>query len=250
MIMTTQPQATDEETGRPLPQPTNPEEKRYRYLKFEQIEDEFFGDQENNGGGKLLPPETLCWVLTSKGKTKPPQLYMRARVVSSSCEDDDADRVLVRYPKGSTYRVRRSNLMPVLEHQTHLILVTAETSDYRRIATVHTRIEDHFLEIGCDFGILVDSVDAKTRLGIDKSETSIQIARERYPNRDFLLGDIFEDDLDIALENPSVVAIDINGNRMLPAVLDCIQLAVDRWSPRLVIVKSRELYAYMQKNEY
>ena len=136
--------------------------------------------------------------------------------------------------------------MPVLEHQSHLVLVASETNDYRRMATVHTRQEDNFLEIGCDFGILVDTVDAKTRLGVDKSEESIKIARERYPNRHFLLGDVFEDDLDITLDNPSVIAIDINGNRMLPAVLDCIQLALDKWSPRLIIVKSRELYAKLR----
>jgi len=236
--------STDETVQRPLPQPTNAKAKPYRYLKFEQIEKDFFADQENAGKSSKLPPDTLCWVLSSKGKGKPPQLYMRARVVSP-CEDDEK-RVLVRYPKGSTYRVRRSNLMPVLEHQSRLILVTSETNDYRRMATVHTRVEDHFLEIGCDFGILVDSVDSKTRLGVDKSEDSIRIARERYPTRNFLLGDVFEDELDISLGSPSVVAIDINGNRMLPAVLDCIQLALDNWSPRLIIVKSRELYAKMQ----
>lgn len=232
----------DHGIGRPLPQPSDSEARPYHYIKFEEIENRFFADQEN--ATKKLSPDTLCWVLLSKGKNKTPQLYMRARVVSI-CEDDKR-RVLVRYPKGATYRVRRSNLMPVLEHQSHLILVTSETNDYRRTAIVHTRIEDHFLEIGCDFGILVDSVDAKTRLGVDKSENSIHIARERYPNRDFLLGDILSDDLDIKLDGPTNVAIDINGNRMLPAVLDCIQLALDKWSPRLIIVKSRELYARMQ----
>ncbi len=223
-----------------LPQPTDTESQPYRYLKFEHIENEFFNDPEN----KTLFPETLCWVLSSKGKGKTPQLYERARVVLS-CEDDD-HRILMRYPKGSTYRVRRSNLMPVLEHQSHLVLVASETNDYRRTAIVHTRNEDHFLEIGCDFGILVDSVDAKTSLGVDKSEESIQIARQRYPNREYILGDIFEDDLTIPLGAPSVVAIDINGNRMLPAVLDCIQLAMEKFSPRLIVVKSRELYAKLR----
>jgi hypothetical protein len=132
--------------------------------------------------------------------------------------------------------------MPVLEHEETLVLVASETNDYRRTAIVHTRKDDHFLEIGCDFGILVDSVDAKSQLGVDKSEESIGIARERYPNRDFLLGDVFED-LDFTPQHPLVVAIDINGNRELPAVLKCVQLALDSWSPRLVVVKSRELYA-------
>lgn len=242
--MTEHPPSNDTamEDKRSLSQPTNPESKPYKYLKFEDVEHEFFQGLDNDH--RTLHPESLCWVLLSKGKGKSPQLYKRARVVSP-CEGDD-DRILVRYPKGSTYRVRRANLMPVLEHQSHLVLVTSETNDYRRTAIVHTREEDHFLEIGCDFGILVDSVDAKTTVGVDKSEESIQIAKERYPHRRFILGDIFQDELDLSLESPSVIAIDINGNRMLPAVLDCIQLSMDKFAPRLIIVKSRELYAQLQ----
>jgi len=139
--------------------------------------------------------------------------------------------------------------MPVLEHHEKLILVASETDDYRRTSIVHTRKEDHFIEIGCDFGILVDSVDSKTRLGVDKSEASIRIAKERYPDREFLLGDIFDGCLDIIPEQPLIVSIDINGNRMLPAVLKCLQLVLDAWSPRLVIVKSRELYAKFEEEE-
>ena len=136
--------------------------------------------------------------------------------------------------------------------------MASETTDYRRLAIVHTRKEDHFLEIGCDFGTLVDSVDAASSLGVDKSEESILGAQQRYPNRHFMVGDVFdESDLDrinatitatvssSSEKQPLVVAIDINGNRELPAVLRCIQLAMDTWSPRLVIVKSRELYAVM-----
>ena len=221
-----------------LPQPTAPQSKPYSYLRYEQVESKYFPSVAS------LPPQTLCWVLLSKGKGKAPQLYERARILSP-CENEK--RMLVQYPKGSTYRVRQSNLMPVLEHEENLVLIASETNDYRRTSIVHTLPKDDFLEIGCDFGILVDSVDAKTRLGVDKSEESIRIAKERYPDRDFLLGDIFEDEMELA--RPTVVAIDINGNRMLPAVLKCIQLAIDKWSPRLLIVKSRELYALHMKQQ-
>lgn len=222
----------DSKASTTLPQPTNAEAEPYQYISLEKIEPEFFP-------GQSLKPETLSWVLLSKGKHKVSQLYERARVVSE-CDDDN--RILVQYPKGSTYRVQRKNLAPVLEHHKNLIVVASETKDYRRSAIVHTLEEDVFMEIGCDFGILVDSVKCKSRLGIDKSEESISIAKERYPDRDFLLADVFED-FDATSHHPSVVAIDINGNRALPAVIDCIQLALDAWSPRLVIVKSRELYA-------
>ena len=165
-----------------LPQPKV--EEQYRYLCFEDIDTEFFPTN--------LEAKQLCWVLLSKGKSKVPQLYKRARVVS---ECDEEGRIQVQYPKGSTYRVRRNNLMPVLEYEKNLILVASETNDYRRTATVHTLEDDDFMEIGCDFGILVDSVRCKEQLGIDKSEESISIAKERYPNRRFLLGDIFEEEL-------------------------------------------------------
>jgi hypothetical protein len=231
--------ANEVESSFELPQPTSAKSKSYRYMKYEDVDPKFFPED-------ILKPQTLCWVLLSKGKGKTPKLSGRARVLS---ECDKENRVLVEYPSGSTYRVRRSNLMPVLEHGDHLILVASETNDYRRTAIVHTREEDHFVEIGCDFGILVDSVDTKSRLGVDKSEESIRIAKERYPNREFLLRDVFEDSDIPTLQQPLVVAIDINGNRLLPAVLKCVQLAMDSWSPRLIIVKSRELYAKMVKEQ-
>lgn len=115
------------------------------------------------------------------------------------------------------------------------------------------RYHSDLLEIGCDFGILVDSVDAKSSLGIDKSEESIQIAKTRYPDQKFLLRDVFEDDLTAEIgpdtTKPLVVSIDINGNRELPAVLKCIQFVLDSWSPRLIMVKSRELHAKMTKED-
>ena len=232
----------DNGTSRSLPQPATAGALPFRYVKFEEVGKMFFDDFPT--GSTNLPLDTLCWVMLSKGKNKTPQLYERARANPEI--GDEHDRMTVRYPSGKTYRVRKTNLSPVLEKHDHLILVASETTDYRRIATVHTTKEDNFIEIGCDFGILVDSVDAKTTLGVDKSEESIKIARGRYPNRDFILGDIFEDDLGIESRSPYVVAIDINGNRMLPAVLDCIQVVVDKWAPRLIVVKSRELYARLE----
>jgi hypothetical protein len=128
----------------PLPQPkgdnNNNEENRaaplYRYLLYEDAEAIHFP-------GGVLHPETLVWVLLSKGKKKVPKLHERARVVTG--EPDEEGRVLVRYPSGSTYRVRRKNLVPVPGQLTHTIIVASETNDYRRMSIVHTRKEDHFI---------------------------------------------------------------------------------------------------------
>jgi hypothetical protein len=197
-----------------LPQPKNG--GAYSYVLYEELESRYFSSP--------LPVGTLCWTLKSKGVKKGghgarqqrTQLFSRARVISTTTtssdeeeeEDHYYDRVLVRYSKGSSYHVRRSNLIPILEHTTvhyccddKIVLVTPETPQYRRACVVHTYRES-FLEIGCDFGITIDRVQAslvvggsvaritgaqdvpidddKPRfLGIDKSPESIDIARKR-----------------------------------------------------------------------
>jgi hypothetical protein len=96
--------------------------------------------------------------------TQRSELFLRARVVRDDQEDDlvPTRRILVRYPKGSTYQVKRSNLIPVLEPLTNndlpVVLIMAETPDYRRAAVVHTCLGDSFLEIGCDYGACVNRV--------------------------------------------------------------------------------------------
>ncbi len=52
-------------------------------------------------------------------------------------------------------------------------------------------------------------------------------------------------------EAPSVVAIDVNGNREIDGVLQCLQSVINQdWKqhPRLIIVKSRYLYWQLKKS--
>ena len=96
------------------------------------------------------------------------------------------------------------------------------------------------------------------KLGIDKSAESVGISQKNYPNDEFIELDLLEipeeeivqvlserklrnEDVDGGL----VVAIDINGNRELEAVEDCLKRVLKWWTPKLVIVKSRSLYAKM-----
>lgn len=121
--------ATDERTiPSILPQPTIVGAKPYHYVRYEQVEQAFFPNS--------LKPQTLCWVLLSKGKNKPAQMTERARVLSSEC--GEGNRVKVQYPLGSTYHVRRPRLIPVLEENERIIIVASETPEYRRAAVVHT----------------------------------------------------------------------------------------------------------------
>jgi hypothetical protein len=318
----------------PLPQPIELAHE-YQYVLYDEIQSTFFSATSDCVD---FSEGMLCWVLKSKGQHKSnsskkkkagqmdisveggsvecnsntassssveasslrTELFLRARVVRSEEEDD---RILVRYPKGSTYRVRRSHLIPVLEGgkiQQPIVLVIPETPDYRRAAVVHTCQGDDFLEIGCDFGPAThrvqralsdighvplhvtdtqssdneaveqetsdDVTERVTCLGIDKSPQSIDIAKERFPDCHFSLEDALTDSGTIKLRTlcqeklirgfPSVVAVDINGNRELPGVLQCLNNIMNpgsdvelgkNWElPRLIIVKARSLYAEVQ----
>lgn len=193
-------------------------------------------------------------------------------------------------------------------------MVLPETHDYRRASIVHTCTGENFLEIGCDFGCTVDrvqnallqeykdekslntkdneiviqsSMKKRVALGIDKSQESISIAQDRYPHCLFSLEDALTKEgsaqirslCQTHLENkyPSVVSIDINGNRELPAVLECIERImcpdfdnddnvedkqIDemtesqftyngvKWDlPRLIVVKSRTLHELLVSRE-
>jgi len=315
----------------------------YKIYKYEEIEDKFLSSPKilsstcsesriSARGTDCLPPDTLCWVMISKGKGKSKKLMNRARVVDAAIENssndnpnnkspqhkkhksggDQVQRILVRYPKGSTYRVRRENILPVLTIPT-LVMVLPETRIYHRYAHVHTRANDAFCEIGCDVGILVHRVwtnaDESVRQwiwGLDKCPLGIASAQKRYPvlasqfrvwdvplaafasdkesaEKDNVVTNTDEDTTNAKYKTTEqqttaatsplpmdlfprkkttapntsgddrfhpnlVVAIDINGNRELPAVRECMQMVIHEWKPRLIIVKSRALYADLNNN--
>ena len=307
----------------PLPQPADAS-RRYTYATAEDVAESYINSTPS------LRRDQLVWVLTSQGRGIRTELFLRARVVSDEStkqNDGDADaaaprndepRVLVRYPKGSTYNVRKSLLLPVLEPgvggaSDRIVLVVPETPEYRRAAVVHTCVGETFVEIGCDYGMCVDRVrkaltevgavplvasgddrengnDGDTSakdgddsenddscsnssqvacLGVDKSPESIEIAVERYPQTLFSVEDALSDEGTAKMRAlckqkliggyPNVVAIDINGNRLLDHVLECVkrlmnpgddvELGKDWDLPRLIIVKSRFLHEEVKRRQ-
>jgi hypothetical protein len=201
------------------------------------------------------------WVCKSKGRKQNRtneqrhELFQRARILDLSIEGDDtrSRRVLVQYPKGSTYRVRQDHLIPILDVPTlndvRLVIVHAETAPYRRACFIHGCVEPHesFCEIGCAEGAtlhrLQKSNPVNRIVGIDKSEESTHIARMRLPTCDLFCYDILMQwPIELTEIQPAVVGIDINGNRELDAVLECLQVVMTHWTPRLIFVKSRALY--------
>ncbi|GFH60594.1 hypothetical protein CTEN210_17070 [Chaetoceros tenuissimus] len=227
-------------------------EKVYTYYKHEVITKSL---QEN---AHNLAVNTKCRFLTSKGKNGKKRKLDDATVVLPEQDNDPkSERITIMYPKGSTYNIRKSFLYPILEKD-YQILVSPETDLYRRLCWVHTRPNDSFIEIGSDYGFNIGSVVCDKKLGIDKSAESVATSKKNYPIDDFIelnLLEIPEEEIievlsERKLRNEDVdgglvVAIDINGNRELEAVEDCLKRVLECWVPKLVIVKSRSLYAKM-----
>ena len=123
---------------------------------------------------------------------------------------------------------------------------TEQTNLYRRACVVHSTDVDYFCELGCAFGDTCQRVFKHHRqsniLGIDKSKESIEIARSRHPGIDFHLCDVLKTGIPEIVSKPVVVAVDINGNRELEAVQDCLAVVLESVQPEVVVVKSRALY--------
>ena len=150
------------------------------------------------------------------------------------------------------------------------IVAAPETAEYRRLCVRHTWPGEAFVEIGCDRGHCVQrvwqassgaAVPSATMIGIDKATDSIQHSRSNYPHLSFVQWDILEDasippELDGVFgrgersEPYGVLAIDLNGSRALPAVLEALsRIWRMGWQPRLIIVKARSLHAHLQQRQ-
>ncbi len=257
---------------RPLPQPKCIGNS-YKYCHY----DEFSSSLQSQI--PTLPPNYPCRLLLSKGKNKAAQLS--PHTVSLVVEDkDQKDRIdenegidnhtntcpplenqrrTVRYPKGSTYGVKTKYILPITQEK-KLIIVAPETKYYRKLCIVQTPNDHSFIEIGCDFALTIGNVECTNRIGIDKSPTSLEIAHQNFPDLPLEEIDILEESeeslmnllerYEINDRDKLIVGIDINGNRGLEAVMDCLQRVIDLWEPRLVIVKARSLFLAMQGKEY
>ena len=154
--------------------------------------------------------------------------------------------------------VARRNVRRVLsaDHSgAPLVLCCAETDEYRRLARVEASACDGaVLEIGADLGlttaVLAERVGAENVVGVDLAMESVEKARASYPDLRFEHLDIFEEGAAAALQKLAPagfgrVFVDINGSRMLPAVLEALRLAVEELGAPVVVVKSRALHAHL-----
>ena len=185
---------------------------------------------------------------------------------SNNNKDNDIPHVWIQYPKGSTYYIAVTHLLPVHAHAhgPKKIWVYPETALYRKACVVHTT-DQGFMEIGCDHGatlarVAQESVGPAVRvLGVDKAADSVASARQRHPHLPIVQWDCLKDDdpipsavqqfVDQHASSAFHLAVDIGGNRDLTAVLQCLQRLLTLWRPRLVLVKSRALWRVLQAQQ-
>ena len=250
-----------------VPQPP-PECPQYSYHRHENITQALHSEIPS------LPPKTPCRLLLSKGRNgRKTALSPHAVTIfgqgtneRSSGEQSphkenetagDSERITIQYAKGSTYNVRIANILPVFQGE-NAVIVAPETVDYRRLCIVHTQPQQYFCEIGCDFGLTVGQVNAYVKWGIDKSSKSLEVAKKNFPTDTYIEADVLVEGEEYYMDMLKefgiedgcnfVVGIDINGNREIEAVRECLKRVLNWWNPRLVIVKSRSLYQVLVQN--
>lgn len=161
--------------------------RRNKKNKRKMINNECMNKEEDSEQQEENNKEDDCFSTLNHSRK---EFFIRARVISddedilssestTKAKARDDRRILVRYSKGATYRVRSYNLIPVLEPCVHnvfdddddsnskdssvaalppLVVIVPETNIYRRVAKVHTTPDDSFMEIGCDYGITCDKI--------------------------------------------------------------------------------------------
>ena len=176
-----------------------------------------------------------------------------------------------------TVAVRSNRLVPVLEtssSDTTNIVLTETTTKYRLLAASQLKKEDHILEIGCSNGecSLVIAKYGGSLVGIDVSTEMISQAKEKmsktndddnttYSKVQFHILDPFlqpqkviqvsslssqlqnnnDDDVETKKKQPTVIFIDIGGNRDLTSVIRMLEWVKYSFTPRLIIIKSEEM---------
>ena len=151
----------------------------------------------------------------------------------------------VKVPRRTAERMRGRDQKPAL-------LLCGETESFRRLARSQLLKSDSVLEIGCSYGLATASIAARSKhvIAVDVSAEALSRAAteacQRFENIQFVELDATRDLprlVDMArASGVSAVFIDINGNRQWQSVAPLLRTVHEQLSPRVIVVKNRELY--------
>ena len=169
-------------------------------------------------------------------------------------KQDNSDEWYIQYKDTSRrHQVSLKRLLPIYSKQSLMtILVTSDTIYYRQLATSQTTKEDKVLEIGCSTGKTSEilSKQASSYVGFDTSKTMVEETLVKIRSEssvchqvDALKDPTLAQELACQSSEPSIVFMDIGGNRELVGVIRMLHWIMNSFSNvRLVVVKSKALF--------
>lgn len=148
-----------------------------------------------------------------------------------------------------------------------LVKLTPKTSRFRKLAQQDVQKDDHVLEIGCSTGGTSEWIwkqQPQSWLGIDVSEIMIKATQDKLDHLDTQrktyqcrrIDALMQPDQVTQLATashvagPTVVLVDIGGNRDSLAVVRMLKFVTSRFQNlRLVVVKSEGLYEQLRSSQ-
>ncbi len=152
-----------------------------------------------------------------------------------------------------------------------LVVITADTTEFRRLARGQIQAHDKVVEIGCSYGQASRLLLAgASYLGLDNSYECITHCQNLMPNARFVRMDVMsdQDGLRSALiaEMPTLVVLDIGGVRSLSDVMCIVELVISELACRsssqmedtsigvgtalLILLKSEKLVADLEMHHF
>jgi hypothetical protein len=174
-------------------------------------------------------------------------------------------RIRVRFLNDSSKaHIRPTMLVPQPPSDKRAYFITPTTDLYRRFAKTQGTEKEIFIEIGSDFGQTTSIMSQRFPfvVGLDKSDSHVIESRIRHPKCSFVTADVFKNPECLKecltmfpknednTERSCVVLVDINGNRPMDAVKACVEIVEEQLKPRIIVVKSKELYTFYGGRKY
>ena len=127
------------------------------------------------------------------------------------------------------------------------LVVCEEVGEYRAAAQQLVNSKDVVLEVGCHVGATTKVIAgvAKHVVGLDQKEMLVEQARASHPDLRFEVGDAFNAQQVIALQDSvrparfSKIFVDISGSRELSTVMRLLIMYESTLQPDMIIVKSQ-----------
>ncbi|OZJ04908.1 hypothetical protein BZG36_02507 [Bifiguratus adelaidae] len=170
---------------------------------------------------------------------------------------DVATRYLVRYAHdGSTCSVNEARIHRVYpRNEQPTVIVTFDTTHYRRLARSQVYPPDSVLELGSSYGLCTTILHEHSNgqvIGIDNSSLLVKECQAKYPHMQFECVDVMQhgERVDALLQGRTIVFVDIGGDRCLEDVVAVLSFIMEKMKEvQLIVVKSESLVRDLEERD-